>query len=723
MIPKIIESIKADNLTVIALDHGALCVGYEIPIKDAESDPIEAIENEITSYLSQFSNQIRVRFILDSKASYKSESHSRSQAVNTLGFVENRLFVFFEKDSSNLLADLRKIKNIFNPKSFLSEDAKEFLKDFSIEGLINIGCQPQALGLQDYQSFLPHLDYQISVDSGCIQHGHESIGVVKLVRQASHKISCLTLCQNKDSLALPYRYVVTLETEPALKTEKELRQNSNQAAVGDDAIAANNYIKTQNAMQKVVSEGARFINVEAQFIITRSTSANVKQAANDFITSLRPLGKFYLESVGVFEAWKSSLLGQNQHYPFKEIDEIVPSYLPLFTNGISPLRQQFLPSSLVLQRQDESLQGTSPFQEGYESYSACIIGLPGSGKSVLGNMITRALHFDESINIVKLDVGGSHSRETQMLGGIEYEFTIDKPGGFNPFSIITKAPKTNDLVQILATFLETLLKEEHEAFISKDLKADIETSLQFYIGCDPKNPTIDDFIEQSRNLIPRIKLLERWSSKGIYGNAFKESPNPIAADNRLKYFNFSKISQALDGDFAQGGLASVMVAFNFDMLFNRNGRRFVFMADEVPVFVQRCFSFFDLSISNIRKYGDGFITIGQKTEHFIVHGKSLLEASPSKFIFTVDTKDEVFADRLGITQKQVSVIKNLRRVQGKYSEVFHVDNLGSRTYRIALSPLEYWSYTSKKEDKDKIQHLLQAVPGLSIKEAIQCLSY
>lgn len=722
MLPDIIDTAVINDLTVISLSNGALCVGFEIPILDAESENIDAVENELISYIGQIPNSIRIRFVLDSFVSHNSGAHSRSEALNRIGYVDNRLYVFFEKGANLFSLNFRSLKSFLKPLHFLENEAKTFLTQFSTDGLKNIGCVPTPLTLEQYRGFLPNFAHQISSSSGCINMQDKSLAVIKLVKQASHKISCLTFCQNKDSLSLPYRYVVTLTTEAALKTERELRQNSNQAAAGNDAVAANNYLKTQNVMNKVISNGAKFIHVESQFILTRSTESSAKQAASDLINIMRPLGHFYLESVGVYEAWKASLLGEIPHYPFNEIDEVVPSYLPIFTYGLSPLKRAFIPSSLVIQRKDESIQGTSPFQEGYESYSACIIGLPGSGKSVLGNMITRALHYDESINIVKLDVGGSHSRETEMLGGIEYEFTIDKPGGFNPFSILNMAPKTKDLIQILATFLETLLREEHEVFISKDLKADIEHSLQFYIDGKKEHPSIDDFINIAHDYIPRVKLLERWSSKGIYGNAFKETEHHTFSNNRLKYFNFSKISQALDGDFAQGGLASVMVAFNFDMLFNRNGRRFVFMADEVPVFIKRCFSFFDLSISNIRKYGDGFITIGQKTEHFIVEGKSLLEASPSKFIFTVDAKDDIFSDRLGINLTDVGSIKNLRRVQNKYSEVFHVDNLGKRIYRIVLSPHEYWSYTSKKEDKDKIQNLLRAVPGLTIEEAIKCLS-
>ncbi|HND85893.1 MAG TPA: hypothetical protein PLU50_08810, partial [Pseudobdellovibrionaceae bacterium] len=218
------------------------------------------------------------------------------------------------------------------------------------------------------------------------------------------------------------------------------------------------------------------------------------------------------------------------------------------------------------------------------------------------------------------------------------------------------------------------------------------------------------------------KLLERWSKNGVFGNAFVDTEH-IAKDSRLKYFNFSKVSQAMDGDFSQGGLAAVMAAFNFDMLFNRQGQRFVFIADEVPVFVQRCFSFFDLSISNIRKQGDGFVTIAQRSSHLVVNGNtSILDGSPSKFLFTVDGDESLFAKRVGLDESDVVRIKSLNRVQGKFSEVFHVDPIGKRKYKIILSAEEYWSYTSKKEEKEKIQNLLEAVPGLSLSEAVRCLS-
>ncbi len=107
----------------------------------------------------------------------------------------------------------------------------------------------------------------------------------------------------------------------------------------------------------------------------------------------------------------------------------------------------------------------------------------------------------------------------------------------------------------------------------------------------------------------------------------------------------------------------------------------------------------------------------------VVNGNtSILDNSPSKFIFTVDGNPDAFKKRTGFSEEEVLQIKNLKRVQGEFSEVFYKDQIGGRVFRIILSPEEYWSYTSKREDKDKIQKLMEFIPNLTLREAITCLS-
>src|SRR5690606_1622228 len=110
---------------------------------------------------------------------------------------------------------------------------------------------------------------------------------------------------------------------------------------------------------------------------------------------------------------------------------------------------------------------------------------------------------------------------------------------------------------ILTSFLEVLLLEEGEVKLSKSMKSDLESTIQEFSEKMTTEPSLEEYFKTIKN-IPRKDLLSRWVGKGVYGNAFTLSKEVIPKDNRLTYYNFSKISQALDPDYAQGGLAAVM---------------------------------------------------------------------------------------------------------------------------------------------------------------------
>ena len=168
MIPSIIDSTKIEDLLVVALNNGTLCVGYEISIVDAENENLRSIESDLIAYLGQLSNSIRVRMVLESLASHDSSVHSRSDAVNSIGFVENHLYVFFEKDQNPLKVNIQQIKGLFKPQKILIEDAKSFLSEVSIDTFANLGLTPRPLDLEDYNEFLPDLNIQISHTDGVI---------------------------------------------------------------------------------------------------------------------------------------------------------------------------------------------------------------------------------------------------------------------------------------------------------------------------------------------------------------------------------------------------------------------------------------------------------------------------------------------------------------------------------------------------------------------------
>lgn len=723
--PDLIEKIKKEDETFLIFQNGTIVVGYEIETIDLELKNETEVENSLLNFVRSLSPKVRVRLFLDSSHSNKEiEEDSRSNSLKTLGYSKSHSYIFFELETIWLRDELKFLKTLFSKDDFLENKIQELKKEIRLNEFKSLSLKFNRL--TDYFKFF--VTQKISVHDRYITVNDKLVSVLKLTRQASHEVPMETLAKIKDYIPKPFKIVTTFRTHSSQKAETFLRQKSSQAQVGEDQISQSKYEMAQEDLTKISLHGNKITEVEVSVILERLSEKDLNEDLVKGKEVLRPLGNFDIETFASFEAFKSTLLGETPHVPLNEIDEVLISYFPIMTNGKSPMTFSPKKRSLTLHREDSSLDDFDLYNPKYDSFSTCIFGMPGSGKSVLTNMITRSLSNDPQIKIVKLDVGGSHTRETELLGGEEFEITLDKPCGFNPFSIFKTQPRTAspEVIQILSTFLETLLREEGETFLKKEMKSDIEKSLLKYsqnLNLENEAPSIDDFVKKMKSEIPRVKLLERWSGGGVFSNAFRESEEfKEKTSSKLKYFNFSKISQALDSDFSQGGLASVMAAFNFDILLNRNGKRFVFIADEVPVFIERCFSFFSLSIANIRKNGDAFITIAQRSEHVVVNGNtSILDNSPSKFFFTVDGNEEAFRKRTSLTEIETQKIRNLQRVQGEYSEVFYKDQIGGRVFRILLSPEEYWSYTSKMEDKIKIKNLMEYVPGLTLKEAIVCL--
>ena len=720
----IIEKIEIDDRSFILVDDSSrmgMVTGFEISTLDAEADNLSGLEGSLTHWVRSLSTDLLVRFILQSEDGIPSIESSRSKSFNYFVPTNNRLYVFFEKNVSGLL----KIKN---RSDFLNENALKLNDMISLEFFLRHNCVVKPLLTHEYSGFFAQKNQQISTNFTQFMVGESYYGHSKLVSQGDKDLSVLDFSKMKDALKSPYRYQLTIKNSAPYISEVKARKKSKEAAGFTDKVGQAKQDEADHVLEKVSLHGARIISVESQFQIARSSHETLLADLKSISETFRKFGTYYTENVGNLECFRSFGPGSLQHDPFDEMDYVVPAYIPMSSYGNPFLKRKTSPSYLHLLRRDGSLDGYDAFDSSLDSYSTCIFGPPGSGKSLLTNLITRALHNDPNTVITKIDVGGSHSNETKLLGGTEFVLNLNEPCGFNPFSVLKKHTVTSNVIRVLSTYIETLIKEENETFLSKDIKSSIEKSILYYAETRPLSPSVDDYFEICSDFIPRKNQLSRWTNKGVYANACKENPNHQGKFNRLKYYNFSNISQSIDSDFAQGGLAAIMAQFNFDMEFNRNGKRFVFKADEVPVFIKRCFSFFSLSIANIRKLGDVFIIVAQRSSDVVVDGdEGILNNSASKFFYGIDGDVNKFQSRNSLTNEDIEKIHSLKRVQGEFSDVLYsVRNSSSqgssKIFRITVTPEEYWSMTTKKEDHIKIENLMKAVPGLSRLEAIKCLS-
>lgn len=716
MFQKIIETSQLKDLIIHTLENGSLIAGFEVDLFDEEIYGLEKSEAMLQSILLDLPEGRILRIYLKSEYSVDQEvEHSRRDALKSIGFIKNRAYVFLEKPAKTDLSLLFKKKGS-------AESA--ILTDFQI--LKSNGVQIRPLSKTAIEEILPSIGEEVNHSFQTLDLGNEIVSVLRLVRQSAFGMDLSTLSHIKDGLALPYTICCTIEAVPHSSAETFLRRRSKQNVSGGDLQEARKYEEAQNDLEDISLNGSKLFRFEWQCLVARNSEDYLRADREELKRRLEPLGEIYIESVGALESFKSLYPGSSPHFSLLEKNSVLVTYMPLISRGDSQSQVKVSKKALALHRKDESLTFLDVFDSTYESFSWCIFGRPGTGKSVLTNALTRALINDPNIKVIKIDVGGSHSRETEMLGGVEKTLLLNEPTGVNPFDVVKELGPTKEALQIMAGFLEVLILEEGETKLSKTMKSDLERLIATYAESGPGDYSLQDFVAKTSDL-PRKELFSRWVGSGVYGNAFAVKEQDSCRKwmgSKLLYFNFSKISQALDPDYAQGGLAAVMAQFNLEMLkTNEHRKRVVFIADETPFFIKKCFSFFNLSIANVRKEGHGFITVAQKSAHVVIDGDTgILDNSPNKIFFSLDGDDESFMARTQLNHESVEKIKGLRRQQGEFSEALFKDCHGERVVKVRLSAEEYWAYTSKDEDRRKYQELRKACPSLRLEEIVRCLS-
>lgn len=717
MFQKIIESNNLKDIVIHTLENGSLVAGFEVDLFDEEVFGLEQTEVMLQSLLRDLPIGRILRIYFKSEYSNEiNEDHSRKESLKDIGYINNRAFVFLEKP---VKLDLQKVFQKYT-------NVSPVLTEFNL--LKNQGIKVRPLSKTDVENILPEIKTELNHLFQTIDLGHSVLSLLRLTKQSEFGMDLSTLSHLKDGLSLPYTICCTIEAVPHAESETLLRRRSKQNSGASDLTENKKFNEAQNDLEDISLNGSKLFRFEWQCLIARDSEDVLRHDREEVKRRLEPLGEIYIESVGAVESLRSFCVGELPHFSLFEKDDALVTYMPLITRGDAKSKINIQKRSLALHRKDESLTYVNIFDPSYESFSWCIFGRTGTGKSVLTNAITRALVYDPEVKVIKIDVGGSHSRETEMLGGIEKTLNLNEPTGINPFNVITELGPTKEAVQILAAFLEVLILEEGETKLSKTMKSDLERSIQQYAESVSGKYSLNDFYKKMQDL-PRKELFQRWVNSGVYGNAFAaaEKPSELSArglDSNLIYYNFSKISQALDPDYAQGGLAAVMAQFNLEMLKkSEHKKKIVFIADETPFFIKKCYSFFNLSIANVRKEGHGFITVAQKSAHVVVDGDTgILDNSPNKIYFSVDGDDESFISRNQLTQVSAEKIKNLVRKQGEFSECLMKDIHGERILKIRLNGQEYWSYTSKDEDRRKFSELKAACPSLKIEEIVKCLS-
>lgn len=718
MIPVLAKIEKINDISIWKTTDGKSGVGFEITPCDLECDDRETYHRRIFGFIRSLDPSILGRLKLSVTNESKIDaSTSRSEAISEIGYTKKSVQLYLELNSEPEI--IKKAKSLIFKES-TDKDLNALFEVYEIVKKSGLTVKP----LENSEIEKLFLDKKLIWQkcSASICNGYEHTGIVRLTKPSSESINEESLAKIYAKLPKPFNVHFSFQKLDAAKIKIELERKLKQSASDNTLNPTNDLLKesTITTISEAAKNGSQFFNYELIFAFERSSEKELFEDLKQGFNTLNTFAEFQIETFGATPNFLATLVGNTQHVPLKEIDETLPLFMPLWFFGENSYQHPNT-RSLMFHRSDRSIFNFDLFDSSYSVFNSLIIGTSGKGKSVLTGMLTQALLNDPNISVIKLDVGGSHSKECEILGGSEYVLQLNTPSGINPF-LITKYSEISDAekVGILSRFLMVLIQEQGEVQFSKDLRAQIEECVQVYLS-SAKKPSLQEFYDQTVNF-PRRTLLRRWVSGGVYESAFAPKSALELDNDRLRYFNFSQVFQASDPEFAQAGLAAVLAQFNVETLINKN-KRIVLICDETPFFIKSCFDFFKFSTANVRKFGHAVILITQLSTDLIVNGDTgIIENSPQRFLFSTDGDLTSYQNRFNLTSEQLLSIKSLKSIPKEFSEVFLQTSEIGRKLIIKITQKEYWTLTSSKQDREKIEKLRSYIPNLSLSEAIQCLS-
>ena len=718
MIPKLIRSYKtADNIEVSLFNNGVITTTFKLTHIDYENASISNVEANLEEFLQNLPSGVRVKFRSSTQRVFEStdEITLRNNAIWELGKSKHSLCVSFEKNAPVFKKQLKRLFKSWFKSDYLNDFFENFVSEINLGALEAVGFKPEPIpcNIRFQDSEIIQIDNALRIDNNYAS-------VIKLHKLGNYESTIRDLCFLREILPDPYELVFSVKRIDEKESQLKLNNISKREESGQDLKSHKKYLQAQGAIEEMDLQGKKVFEIEFTILLWFANSLNIHQETFSAKNELKRIGDFGIENMGIFKAFSSTLPGGKPHISNIEMTDRVPSFFPILINGRESLGE-LSKRSFLFHRSDDSVDEIDIYNASQQNFSSIVIGETGRGKSVFVNNMLQSLLNDEDLKMILVDVKGSYTNTVKRLNGSHHKISTSQNSAMSPFNFL-RSDTSMDVIEILSDFLEKLILENGEIYISNQEQANLEECIVKYAKMKPKNPSIDDFVNKIEG-IPRVDSLKRWIKGGVYEKVFS-SYDEISQNERLHYFDFTNIVTAQKGGVGPAILSAIMAHFNYTLISKETHERLVFVADETPFFVKSCFSSFALLMKNVRKLNGSVILIAQNLSDLIVNkDTSLINQVNTRIFFSREKGFEQFDETSGLSERSISYLDKLKTFNGHYAQFIIKDNGGGeRAGKLRLSRKEYFLSTTHANDREKIEGICKIFGLKNENKAIEILA-
>ena len=369
-----------------------------------------------------------------------------------------------------------------------------------------------------------------------------------------------------------------------------------------------------------------------------------------------------------------------------------------------------------------------PFDSNLSNYNGIVLGSSGGGKSFFILHLALMLHtLKNAPKIIWIDNGASSKQVVEALGGQFVELDLDKTDiSLNMFDLLQgeQSPNPSKIKLILAV-LESILKDEQNKGLPKRDKALLEEAIYKTYEKTEQNPRLSDLRDHlKKHETPQMRIysqiLYTWT-ESVYGRLLNR-PTNINLDSDL-------ISIEIKGLEAYPDLQNVLLLLLTDFIRREASRDlerpYLLLIDEGwKLFETPSGRLFAIeAYRTFRKFLAGIWIITQNYRDVLGRediANAILPNTAQVCVLPQKKIDwEDFSKRMGVSDFEVDLIKNLEVKKGHYSEVFYIQDNKRAVLRIIPDKMGYWLCTSDAKDKSVLENLKRKHPKLDFVELIQ----